>query len=46
MAASLKNIAYSADMTFGLGQERANELRKTAWKETEKITVDTGNFEG
>ena len=46
MSASLKNIAYSMDMSFGLGKEKAQELQKAAWKETENFEVDTGTFEG
>lgn len=46
LTASLKNMAYSIDMTFGLGKERAQNLQKAAWEETEKFEVNSGTFEG
>lgn len=46
MTASLKNIAYSINMTFGLGKEKAADLQKTTLKEAEKFAVEDASFEG
>ena len=46
MTASLKNMAYSINMTFGLGKEKATDLQKTTLKEAEKFAVEDASFEG